>query len=149
GSWAAPIADVRHNQNLHSVRGGGVRNTGTGSFVQIAPTVPTALDDYSSDTQGRALFSPHFVTLGHDLGHARHSLRGTAEAPAWFHGHALEGQDLERQLWTDPEEYANIRGEENLIRAEQGLPERRYHATIRSGRATTHRFHLQAALDRL
>jgi hypothetical protein len=150
GSWASGIASVRHDQDLHTVQDGGVANTGTGSFVQIAPAVvPPTLDHHASDQTGRALFSPRYVTLGHELGHARHNLRGTTEAAAWFDGHPLAGQDLQRRLWSNPEEYRNISDEENPIRAEHDLPQRQHHATLRSGRATTNRFNLQTDLDRL
>jgi hypothetical protein len=148
GSWAAPIADVRHNQDLHTVRAHGP-NTGTGSFVQIASAPPATLDEHESDAHGRAIFAPDFITLGHELGHARHNLRGTTERTGWFDGHPLQGQELERRLWTNPEEHANIQGEENPIRAEHEMPQRQHHATIGSGRATRHRFGFQADLDRL
>jgi len=148
GSWAAPIADVRHNRDDHTVRAHGA-NAGTGSFVQIATPPPATLDEHEPDAHGRAIFAPDFITLGHELGHARHNLRGITERTGWFDGHPLQGQELERRLWTNPEEYANIRGEENPIRAEHGMAERQHHATIASGRATRHRFRLESDVNRL
>jgi hypothetical protein len=148
GSFASGIAKVKRREDLHTRKADGP-NVGTGSYVQIAPTQPATLEDYKSDTHGKPLFTPSFVTLGHELGHARHNLQGTAESIFWGADDPLQGQARERKLWTDPEEYANITGEENLIRAEHEMPERIYHGTIKANRATGHRHDFDTRLQQL
>jgi len=140
-SFARDIASVHPPvRNLNERLAGGGANTGSGSYVQIVPHAPATLDDYGSDTGGRAIFSPGFNTLGHELGHARHHLRGTTERGA---PHAT----LDDRLWSNPEERANITHEENPIRAEHGLPIRSYHATIHRQRELRTRAQLQGRLD--
>lgn len=148
GSWAEGIAHVLRNEDLHT-RLADRANRGTGSLVQISGDAPGDLADHESDVDGKPLFAPGFITLGHELGHARHNLRGTAGRSAWFDGDPLAGQELDRKLWSNPEELANITGEENAIRREHGLPERQFHATIRSATATRHRHDLDTRIQNL
>jgi Effector protein len=148
GSWASGIAYVKNREDLHTRREEGP-NVGTGSYVQIAPTQPATLEDYSTDIHGKAMFSPWFVTLGHELGHARHNLQGTTGNVGWHQGDPLEGHERERKLWSNPEEYANITGEENPIRAEHEMPQRIYHGTIKANRATGHRHDFDTRLQQL
>lgn len=110
--------------------------TGSGSYVQIQHETPQKVQEYETDKKGKPLHTPKFITLGHELGHARHNLRGNAGyLTDWpndmgpqhpLHG---DGAKLERKKWTGSEEYANIRHEENPIRREHGLSKRKYHAT--------------------
>lgn len=143
-SAAAPVTEGRN------IQGGDQPNVGTGSIVTIADRgdAPASMDAYESGMQGEAISAPRFVTLGHELGHARHNLAGTAGNVAWFGGEAVQ-DPVAQALWTNPEEYSNIQGEENPIRAEHGMPQRQYHATIGSGRSTRHRVELGGRLDRL
>lgn len=113
-------------------------NTGTGSYVQIAPggSVPvTGLHD-------EPIPMPRYITLGHELGHALHNLRGTSQT-VW--GRAVN--PLEQSLWSNPEELRNIEGEENPLRQEHQLPTRAYHKPPQTVALTKRRFALKQRLD--
>jgi hypothetical protein len=129
GSWAYGIGQVHHNNTHHQ------NGTGTGSYVQVQHSTPQKTGDYETDVKGKPLHSPKFITLGHELGHARHNLRGTAGyLRDWndldprnpLHG---PGAQVARAQWTGSEEFQNITHQENQIRREQGLPVRKFHAT--------------------
>jgi hypothetical protein len=107
---------------------------GAGSNVKV--TMPSDLPDDSqhnesrlADAAGNELAAPVFLNLGHELGHAIHMQRGTAtrnaEAPGFFETRA--DQSAYRG---DREEYVNIEGNENALRAEHGLGERKGHVNI-------------------
>ena len=147
GSWASSIGDVRYgNKN-------GENGIGTGSYVQIQNTPPPATKgEYESGIHGEPIFAPKFVTLAHELGHARHNLRGKTKQNAWYGVHAqnpLNGRADEQGKWSNPEEHENITHEENPIRLEHNLPKRKYHATIDSGRSTGNRINMDAQLVRM
>ncbi len=144
GSWAASIGKIRHGDTNAE------NGTGTGSYVQIQPSVPVGWGDYESSRQGKPLFNNKFITLAHELGHARHNLQGRTENSAWFdlpQAHPLHDDLVGMAKWSNPEEYGNIMTEENPIRREQGLPEREFHATIDSARAQENRILLDNRLD--
>ena len=131
GSWAEPYGSL-HFMDNNDHRDG----TGTGSYVQIQHQTPQKIHEYETDRKGKPIHAPKFITLGHELGHARHNLRGNAGyLRDWSDDmdpkHPLQGDGakLERKKWTGSEEYENIRHEENPIRSEHGLPKRKYHAT--------------------
>lgn len=107
---------------------------GAGSAVKV--TMPSDLPDSSqykesrlADAAGNELATPVFITLGHELGHGIHMQRGTltkeTEIPRFFGGEA----DQEAYLG-DREEYVNIEGNENALRAEHGLGKRKGHYNI-------------------
>lgn len=109
--------------------------TGTGTYVQIQHETPAKPGDFQTDRSGKPLHEPKFITLAHELGHARHNLRGTAGyLRDWddmdprnpLHG---TNREVERKKWTGSEEFQNITHEENVVRKEHGLPLRKYHAT--------------------
>ncbi|NHN24917.1 DUF4157 domain-containing protein [Flavobacterium jejuense] len=147
GSWASSIGNIRHdNQDAEN-------GVGTGSFVQIHNTNPPAtMGEYESGTHGEPIFAPNFITLAHELGHARHNLRGKTKQNAWYGVPAqnpLHGRDDEQGKWSNPEEYKNITQEENPVRLEHNMPKRKYHATIDSARATANRINMSAQLDHI
>jgi hypothetical protein len=118
GSWAIPL-----DKNTRVAEG-----QKSGSYVQINSPKPTRWTDYEVGEHGEPIHSPGFVELGHELGHARSSLAGTAKSSVtWDDDAGLN--DQERPLWDSPEEYQNITGTENKLRQEHGLPERIYHTT--------------------
>jgi hypothetical protein len=131
GSSAEAYGSLHYTDNKDHRKG-----IGSGSYVQIQHETPKQLDEYETDKKGKPIHAPKFITLGHELGHARHNLRGNAGYISdWsnkidpkhpLHG---DGAKLERKKWTGSEEYENIRHEENPIRSEHGLPVRKYHAT--------------------
>ncbi len=142
------VADPR-DQNSYETLNTGAPNVGTGSTVHIAEreAPPTSLDEHQSGVHGEAIFDPRFITLGHELGHARHILGGTV--PSEWEDYPPVQDPIEQGPWSKPEEHRNITGEENPLRAEHGLPARNYHATIGSGRSTRNRVELQGRLERL
>ena len=112
GSWATPLIS---GTNAHE------NGTGIGSYVQIDRAHRHAATGEHGDT---SIPMPHYVTLGHELGHALHNLRGQHH----FHTAAFAGLGtLDQSLWDDPEEHTNISSNENAIRRQHGLPERAYH----------------------
>ena len=145
-STAAP------NSMADAIQHGAHPSPGTGSTVKIAArgAEPASMDAYSSGTSGEAIFSPRFMTLGHELGHARHSLAGTTRDVMWSNDpHDAVQDPIEKALWTDPEEHRNITGEENPLRAEHNMPQRQYHTTRGAGRSTRNRMELTHRLDQL
>jgi hypothetical protein len=122
-----------------------------GSQVQIQEGGPPAtLGEHESDPTGRAIFAPRYITLGHELGHARHIMQGTLRANQWYGPEPeLAGQARERKLWTNPEEYVNITTEENPLRAEHDLPQRKYHGTINATNARNAEHDLRSRFEAL
>ena len=141
-STAEPRTQPEHQKT------GGHPRAGTGSAVELepAPAAVPARHDLSTDVHGKPLYAPDFVTLGHELGHARRFLRGISPGRSWSDGDPLGGQDVERERWTDPEEHANITTEENPLRAEHDLPQRQYHQSISSMQAGDRRRQLTARI---
>ena len=107
---------------------------GGGSSVKV--TMPSNLPDSSqykesrlADPHGREIATPVFITLGHELGHGIHMQRGTltreTDIPRFF------GGDMDQRAYLDNrEEYVNIEGNENALRAEHGLGVRKGHYNI-------------------
>jgi hypothetical protein len=145
GSFAMPMDYIRHNTHNE------LNGVGTGSYVQIQHEgLPGNKEDYESGEQGQPIFAPKFITLGHELGHARHNLRGKTKQNSWYGVHAnnpLDTHDDEQGRWSNPEEHHNITHEENQMRLEHNLPKRKYHATIKSGRSTANRINMDKQLD--
>jgi hypothetical protein len=125
-----PGGNIR-NIDIRSTTGGtdnapkgnpGDGHTGEGSTVSVNDAEPRG---NSMGLRGEPLYDPSYIKLGHELGHARHYLSGTAgtsgAAPA------VRGDATEEILWTSEEEYNNITLEENPMRADLGLGGRRYH----------------------
>lgn len=147
GSWASSIGNIRHdNQDAEN-------GTGTGSFVQIHNShAPATKGEHESGIHNEPIFAPKFITLAHELGHARHNLRGKTKENAWYGVHPqnpLHGHNDEQGKWSNPEEYENITHEENPVRQEHNMPKRKYHATIDSARATSNRINMSAQLDHI
>lgn len=103
--------------------------TGTGSYVRIQTQGSGRLVGEND----QEIFTPEFVTVGHELGHARRLLKG-ASIP---HGLSLDtlgvAAGVDQELWNLPEEFVNIKGVENMIRGEHRIDARKYH----SGTATS------------
>ena len=129
GSWATPtIAGTQKHRPRHT----GVANVGMGSFVQIDRTQRQPLTGEHDDKE---IAMPHYITLGHELGHALHNLRGTSATEAHAPNYT-NLTSLEQQLWTKPEEHQNITQNENVIRHEHGLPRRAFHRPPQAVRTT-------------
>lgn len=145
GSFAEPIARLERDENLHGLLPNKTPNEGTGSYVRLAeePT-PTEEDEFQIGAGGEPIHAPRYITLGHELGHARRALQG--ESRPDFQD---ETKDLDSLLWRNPEEKTNISETENALRDEHGLPRRKYHGTIGAARAETTRHDLNKRLDKI
>jgi hypothetical protein len=102
----------------------------TGAFVHTIRA--TDLDQDIPDTAGNVAYTPEFITLAHELGHAMHHIAGATTdalplANAFYPGGPAP--------WTNPEELFTITGIDNAIRDEAGLESRASHATLPSARA--------------
>jgi len=117
GSWAYPNATMQQ-ADAQSHRDG----TGTGSHVQVDFTAGGP----ATGPGDRPIHTPRYITLGHELGHAVHNLAGTARGPGWDDPDAPAGE-VNRLLWSNPEEFRNITDHENPLRAEHGLHHRSFH----------------------
>jgi hypothetical protein len=108
---------------------------GAGSGATIY--MPSDLQDSSqhmaarlADDQGNELASPVFITLGHELGHVLHGQRGAQtgagfQAPGFF-----QERTNDEAYHGDAEEYINIEENENALRTEHGLNQRKGHYNI-------------------
>lgn len=143
GSLAEPIARLERDENLHGLLPKNKPNKGTGSYVRLAeePT-PTDEDDFQIGKGGEPIHAPRYITLGHELGHARRALQG--ESRPDFQD---ETKDLDSLLWRNPEEKVNISETENALRDEHDLPQRKYHVTGGAARAIVTRHKLEGKLD--
>jgi hypothetical protein len=142
GSWATPLVD---NTQLHRRRHDGTPNAGMGSYVQI----DRAHRETETGAQGTGVPMPHYLTLGHELGHALHSLRGTSTN---LPEHSLAFSNLnqtDQSLWSNPEEHTNITQNENVMRAQHGLPARAYHRPPNVVRATHMKNDLRGRIEQV
>jgi hypothetical protein len=102
---------------------------GTGSFVKLSEAHGADAGLHLGGRGGEAVLNPGHVTLGHELGHAA-KMRAGALVPAAdrdvFPAFGVDSEP-EQQLWTNPEELANIEGVENALRTEGGMTPRQYH----------------------
>ena len=129
GSWATPKVS---GTQAHRLVDANTPGAGVGSYVQI----DRAHRETETGAHGTGVPMPYSLTLGHELGHALHNLRGTS-AGAPSDRPAFEALPPEEQaLWSNAEEHQNITQHENALRAEQGLPARAYHRPPRVVRAT-------------
>lgn len=153
GSWARPIDDSAAAVSPAE----GETGAGAGSHVQIAYGDPAGALAGEHD---QPLHQPSYITLGHELGHARRNLLGRKrQVGHWGRAGDPTGphqvvENAERELWSrDPEEFENITQEENPLRTELGLPERRYHrglaAVVMSRKKTGIRLRYERAVERL
>lgn len=141
GSYAEPYARAHGKGDLHSEQGNGMANKGTGAYVQIdKKDEGRTMDERSTGEAGEAIYTPTFVTLGHELGHAEAHLKGRTQSTL------AEGNDYESQVWTNPEEKRNITHVENKIRDEHGIAKRKYHHSKGAARSVKFRIQFEAEL---
>ena len=138
GSEAIPLSKLQGGDKSFELQEPGVNEVGTvpvgeglykpgqrtGSFVRI---VGAGAHTLPGETLRPAL-TPDFITVGHELGHAGRFQTGGSiplNDAAWLNLGVID--PVERELWGIPEEYVNITGVENALRAEHSLEPRRYH----------------------
>jgi hypothetical protein len=138
GSEAIPLSKLQGGDKSFELQDPGVNEVGTvpvgkglykpgqrtGSFVRIVGAGAHTLPGESL----RPALTPDFITVGHELGHAGRFQTGGSiplNDAAWLNLGVVD--PVERELWGIPEEYVNITGVENALRAEHSLEPRRYH----------------------
>ena len=138
GSEAIPLSKLQGGDKSFELQDPGVKEVGTvpvgkglykpgqrtGSFVRIVGAGAHTLPGESL----RPALTPDFITVGHELGHAGRFQTGGSiplNDAAWLNLGVVD--PVERELWGIPEEYVNITGVENALRAEHSLEPRRYH----------------------
>jgi hypothetical protein len=138
GSEAIPLSKLQDGNKSFELQEPGKNEVGTvrvgkglykpgqrtGSFVRIVGAGAHTLPGESL----RPALTPDFITIGHELGHASRFQTGGSiplNDAAWSNLNVAD--PVERELWGIPEEYVNITGVENALRAEHSLEPRRYH----------------------
>lgn len=151
GSYSEPIARLEHQKGQpedqkkqHELLPGNKPNVGTGSYVRLEDEpIPLNQDELQVGEGGEPIHAPRYITLGHELGHARRALRGKNRPDFW------EKEKPENALWRNQEEKTNISQTENALRDEHDLPRRQFHTTVGAARATMTRKELNAELDKI
>ncbi len=125
GSYAEPYSRAHGVAEDHfTEKPGKVANKGTGAYVQIDKNEePASFDDRLMGESGEALYTPMFVTLGHELGHAQAHLHGRTQSLF------RDNTTYESTIWSNAEEKRNIEHVENNLRNEHGIAKRKYHYT--------------------
>ena len=100
-----------------------------GAFVTSVAPKDTEQD--VQGTGGDVAYTPEFVTLAHELGHAMHMLAGAVTGNEMDLMKAAGGdKQVATDKWSNPEELFNIIGVDNPIRAQAGLPARGAHQIV-------------------
>ncbi len=116
---------------------------GTGANVTITRDIRDSSEHHSArfvDSNRDEIPTPNFITLGHELGHAAHMIRGVALGNQGVSDYLLPKMGEGAQAvanWSHMEEYGNIHAAENSLRAAYGLRPRFGHinqATVQKSR---------------
>lgn len=100
----------------------------SGAYGSVVDVRPNEEDDLAG-RDGRAVHTPEWLTLAHELGHALTQVRGAATFQRTeLFAALLPGVADADTRWTNPEELVVIEGLENPIRREAGLAERGSHS---------------------
>lgn len=119
-----------------SVAGQGYFTFGKGATGAFVHTIRAwDIEQDIPNLQGHVSYTPEFITLAHELGHAMHALAGatTGNVPL---DDALRPTGTVATDWSNAEEVFTIMGIDNPIRREAGLDFRAKHATLPGGRKT-------------
>lgn len=107
------------------------RGTRQGSLVRITrPESGPLVGATNVAHQYREVVTPNFVTIGHELGHARRIAKGLALPPSTHLPPEQIGMPADQttaDMWTRAEELVNISSDENQIRDEHGVTRRIFH----------------------
>ena len=144
GSYSEPIARLEHQKKQHELLPHNQPNVGTGSYVRLEDEpIASDQDELQVGEGNEPIHAPRYITLGHELGHARRALRGKNRPEFW------EDQSPTNALWRSPEEKTNISQTENDLRDEHDLPRRQFHTTVGAARAEMTRKELNAEVDKI
>jgi NleD-like pathogen effector protein (putative zinc metallopeptidase) len=105
----------------------------TGAFVHTIRAWDIEQD--IPNLQGHISYTPEFITLAHELGHAMHHLAGATTGGTTLDAVLRPAGSLDTD-WSNAEEVFTIMGIDNPIRREAGLDYRAKHAGLPSGRKT-------------
>jgi hypothetical protein len=103
----------------------------TGAFVHIIRAWDIEQD--IPNLQRHVSYTPEFITLAHELGHAMHHLAGATTGQTTLDA-VLRPTGSVSTDWSNAEEVFTIMGIDNPIRREAGLDYRATHATLPGGR---------------
>ncbi|MFO0746318.1 MAG: M91 family zinc metallopeptidase [Myxococcota bacterium] len=105
----------------HAAIGGRQFEFGQGSAVDV--DMPSAMRDTRSlDSDKNEIVTPSFIALGHELGHAAKAKAGAKGTNVGFD--KLPAGVVGGRWVNNPEEYLNVQGVENPLRAEHGMKQR-------------------------
>ena len=119
-----------------SVAGQGYFTFGKGATGAFVHTIRAwDIEQDIPNLQGHVSYTPEFITLAHELGHAMHHLAGATTGQATLDA-TLRPAGSKAEEWSNTEEIFTIMGIDNPIRREAGLDFRATHATLPGGRKT-------------
>ena len=130
---------IRHpaSRGVRVTAEGGVRaysfGTGTGSTLPVPSDAQDAMTHPASrmaDAQGHEVIAPTFINLGHELGHVLRSAQGMSAVAVG--GNLMTHGFPTAAAWDRPEEFFNIEGIENPLRAQAGIAGRHGHGNLYS-----------------
>lgn len=81
------------------------------------------------DEDNNELVTPLFILLGHELGHAKHIQEGTSSNETDIPNHFQSGKE-KKHYGYNQEEYVNIEENENALRQEHQLGQRKGHGNV-------------------
>ena len=119
-----------------SVAGQGYFTFGKGATGAFVHTIRAwDIEQDIPNLQGHVSYTPEFITLAHELGHAMHHLAGATTGQTTLDA-TLRPAGSTAEQWSNTEEIFTIMGIDNPIRREAGLDFRATHATLPGGRKT-------------
>jgi hypothetical protein len=119
-----------------SVAGQGYFTFGKGATGAFVHTIRAwDIEQDIPNLQGHVSYTPEFITLAHELGHAMHHLAGATTGQTTLDA-ILRPAGSAATDWSNAEEVFTIMGIDNPIRREAGLDYRATHATLPGGRKT-------------
>jgi hypothetical protein len=130
-----------------SVAGQGYFTFGKGATGAFVHTIRSwDIEQDIPNLQGHVSYTPEFITLAHELGHAMHHLAGATTGQTTLDA-ALRPAGSAATDWSNAEEVFTIMGIDNPIRREAGLDYRATHATLPGGRKTQLKQQLTTAFN--
>jgi hypothetical protein len=119
-----------------SVAGQGYYTFGKGATGAFVHTIRSwDIEQDIPNLQGHVSYTPEFITLAHELGHAMHHLAGATTGQTTLDA-VLRPAGSTSAQWSNAEEVFTIMGIDNPIREEAGLDYRATHATLPGGLKT-------------
>jgi hypothetical protein len=130
-----------------SVAGQGYFTFGKGATGAFVHTIRAwDIEQDIPNLRGHVSYTPEFITLAHELGHAMHHLAGATTGQTTLDA-SMRPTGSKDTDWSNAEEVFTIMGIDNPIRREAGLDYRATHATLPGGRKAEIKKGLTKAFD--